>query len=136
MERQVRLVHHRSMSEHRATMISCPGCAGVLRVEPGPGGHEEFVCSVGHMFSLHDLYQAKKERLEEAQWSAVAFMKHVQMLIQTILDSDMRPESYREEDLRARLDQVGRQIAALEDIIKRTQWPMREASPGAAAPLP
>lgn len=39
-------------------------------------GHQQFVCSVGHAFTLGTLYQAKEEELERAQWSATVLMEH------------------------------------------------------------
>jgi hypothetical protein len=104
-------------------MISCPACAGVVRAESGPHGHLEFVCSVGHAFSLEDLYQAKEEQVEEAQWSVVALLKHVQMIGGMLLDSDRSRKVFTLEDLRHRLKQAADHITLIERTIHETQWP-------------
>ena len=80
-------------------MIGCPACAGALRAEVGPHGHREFMCSVGHAFSLEELYQAKEDQLEQSEWSVMALLRHLQMILGMVLDagseSDTRPRQSR-----------------------------------------
>jgi len=65
----------------QATLISCPGCTGVLSVIAERGGaHLRFVCSVGHSYSLQTLLQAKEDDVERAFWSVAAFLEHIQMI--------------------------------------------------------
>ena len=109
-------------------MISCPDCAGVVQIERGPGDHEIFVCTVGHTFSLHDLYQAQEERLEQAQWSVIVLMKHLQTLIQLMLDTERGAESYVDSELSRRVDQIIRQSERMKEMIEQTQLPMRKES--------
>ena len=112
-----------NMTESQPTMISCPACAGVVRAEEGSHGHLEFICSVGHAFSLEDLYQAKEEQVEQAQWSLVAFLKHVQMIGGMLLDSERSRIPFTIEDLHHRLKQVADHISVIERTIHETQWP-------------
>jgi hypothetical protein len=116
------------MLDVKPTMVGCPSCAGCLRVENGPHGHRRFVCSVGHAFSLWDLYEAKETELERAQWSTMALLMHLQMLLEMLLDtrelSDM-PDSSR---LRQRFGQVQQHIAAVQRMIDTTSLPAREST--------
>ena len=111
---------HSNMTESQPTMISCPACSGVVRAEEGPHGHLEFICTVGHAFSLEDLYRAK---VEQAQWSLVAFLRHVQMIGGILLDSKRSPISFTIEDLHRRLKQIAEHISLIENTIHETQWP-------------
>jgi len=107
-------------------MISCPACAGVVRIEVGPRQHLGFVCSVGHAFSLQELYAAKEDQVESAQWSLLALLKHLQMILQIDEETDHRHvSSYRSHDLYQRLEQIGHQIAQLEGLIEGTDLPLR-----------
>lgn len=118
-------------TESQPTMISCPACSGVLRAQTGPGDHLEFVCSVGHAFSLEDVYRAKEEQVEQAQWSLIAFLKHVQMIGGLLLESDRKGGWYRHEDVHRRLNQVTGHIAVMERMVHETQWPPSSSRPGA-----
>ncbi len=71
-----------SMTKHHATMIGCPACAGVLQLQSNAHGHQQFVCTVGHTFTLDTLYQAKEEQFERAQWSTTVLMEHLIMIVQ------------------------------------------------------
>lgn len=67
--------------DSHATLISCPGCTGVLSViEERDGAHLRFVCSVGHSYSLQTLLQAKEDDVERAFWSVAAFLEHIRMI--------------------------------------------------------
>ena len=113
------------MTESQPTMISCPACAGVVRVEDGHGTRVIFTCTVGHTFSLQDLYQAKEEQIEQAQWSLVVLLKHLQMIGGMLLESERLGDSYSPEDLRRRLLQVVTQTELIERTVNETALPQR-----------
>ena len=118
------------------TMISCPACAGVLRAEVGQQGHIEFICSVGHAFSLEGLYQAKEEQVELFEWSVVALMKHLQMVLGLLLESGPTSEAYQETTIQRRLTQVSGQITLVEQIIHQTECALREEPAGVTEAFP
>ena len=109
-------------------MIGCPACAGVVRADVGPH-HVDFTCSVGHAFSLRELYIAKEDQLEQAQWSLVALLKHLQMLLRLGLESgEQQALGFPPQDLQQRLEQVTHHIKLVERIIHETRLPStREA---------
>ena len=74
------------MPETHGTMIGCPSCAGCLTLSTGPSNHAQYACSVGHSFSLWELYEAKETELERTQWSAMALLMHLQHILQILLD--------------------------------------------------
>ena len=107
------------------TMISCPACAGVVRAEVGPGHHLEFVCSVGHTFSLVELYVAKEDHVEYAQWSVLALLKHIQMILRIALEpGNPHHMSLPPDELKQRLDQVTFQLIQAEQLIEETRLPV------------
>jgi len=108
------------MPDAGPTMISCPACAGVLHAESSTHRHLVFVCSVGHTFSLEDLYQAKEESVEEYEWSVVALLKHLQMILGLLLESPSGTEPFSVETIRRREVQVREQIARIEQVIQET----------------
>lgn len=114
-------------------MIGCPSCAGVLQQE-GERGPQQFRCSVGHAFSLRELYQAKEEELERAQWSAIVLLKHLQHILDWMKEADDAPGPPDGEALPTRFHQTERQAAALERIIDETAplaWDVDPAHAGA-----
>ncbi len=106
-------------------MISCPSCAGVVRANVGPRQHVEFVCSVGHTFSLEEIYTAKEDQVEHAQWSLLALLKHLQMILQIAMEPE-RPRTARfgSEELQQRLHQITLQLIQVEHIIEETRLPV------------
>ncbi|HKU52629.1 MAG TPA: hypothetical protein VJQ25_09200, partial [Nitrospira sp.] len=95
------------------------------RADGGHGRHLQFICTIGHTFSPQDLYQAKEEQVEQAQWSLIVLLKHVQMIGGVLLESERQGDSYLPEDLRRRLLQVVAQIELIERTVKETEWPQR-----------
>ncbi|HEU5406794.1 MAG TPA: hypothetical protein VFU48_03440 [Nitrospira sp.] len=90
-------------------MISCPACAGVVRAQVEPPFHLDFVCSVGHVFSLEELFVAKEDQLEHAQWSLIALLKHLHMILQIDAESEAK--------------HLSRHIALVERMIQETRLP-------------
>src|SRR5262245_52411911 len=72
--------------QSEATLIGCPGCAGVLSTVSRAEGFAEYRCQVGHSYVLSDLLTAKERQLEYALWSAVALLGHVEAIIDLALD--------------------------------------------------
>jgi hypothetical protein len=98
-------------------MIGCPACAGVLRSEPSR--EERFICSVGHAFSLEDVYEAKEQELERAQWSVIALSNHLQMILR-VLAASSEPDAPGHQAIRQRLEQVKAQIENMHRMIEAT----------------
>lgn len=112
-------------------MISCPSCAGVVGAEAQLYPHVAFRCSVGHVFSLEELYIAKEAQLEHAQWSLIALLKHLQMIIQIDAERNQNLSRFHADDLRQRLEQISRHVTLVERIIQETRLPStREAMDG------
>lgn len=113
-------------------MIGCPACAGVVEADVQLYPHHiEFRCSVGHVFSLEELYIAKEEQLEHAQWSLIALSKHLQMILQIDAEWGQKHSRFHPHDLRQRLEQISRHITLAERIIQETRLPStREAMDG------
>ena len=107
-------------------MISCPACAGVVRANVGPHQHLEFVCSVGHLFSLEELYTAKENQLEYTQWSVLALLKHLKMILDIARESGtLHSMSFSPEELQQRLAQIKLQLIQIEQVIEDTRLPLR-----------
>lgn len=104
-------------------MISCPSCAGVVGADVQQYPHVEFRCSVGHTFSLEELYIAKEEQLEHAQWSLIALLKHLQMILRIEAERDQKLSRFHPHDLQQRLEQISRHITLVERIIQETRLP-------------
>ncbi|BCA56029.1 hypothetical protein W02_31690 [Nitrospira sp. KM1] len=103
------------------TMIGCPACAGGLELVRGPHGHVQLRCSVGHTFSLPDAYRAKEDELEYTQWSVVAILKHLQMLLAMMQDAPVPSDPSIAVRFQERAMQIEDQIVSLERIIQDTQ---------------
>jgi hypothetical protein len=114
------------MADSGPTMIGCPACAGVLRAEVGQHGNIVLICSVGHAFSLADLYQAKEEQLEACEWSMMALLKHIQMILGMLLESGLSSEPFNKHTIQQRLAQARDHVTMVEEAIQRTQWAVRE----------
>ncbi len=112
-------------------MISCPACAGVVKAEVQRYPLVEFRCSVGHVFSLEELYIAKEEQLEHAQRSVIALSKHLEMILRIDAERDHTLSRFHPRDLRQRLEQISRHITVVERLIHETRLPStREAVDG------
>ena len=112
-------------TEH-PTMIGCPACAGCLSLEKVSNDHHQFVCSVGHRFSLWDLYESKETELEQAEWSTIALLKHLEMILQMLLNARDIPEAPGQSDIRERLAQIERQITSVQHVIEGTRMLARQ----------
>jgi hypothetical protein len=99
--------------------------------------HVEFRCSVGHAFSLEELYIAKEDQLEQAQWSLIALLKHLEMILRIHAESEDQPLSpFHPSDLQQRREQLSRHITVVEHIIEETRLPsIREAMDGDDRPF-
>ncbi len=104
-------------------MISCPSCAGVVGADVQLYPHVEFRCSVGHAFSLEELYIAKEKQLEHAQWSLIALLKHLQIILRIEAEQDHKLSPFHSDDLQRRLEQISRHITFVERIIQETRLP-------------
>lgn len=112
-------------------MISCPACAGVVSADVHLSTHIEFRCSVGHAFSLEELYIAKEEQLEYAQWSLIALSKHLQMILRIDAERGHTLSRFPPHDLQQRLEQISRHINLVERLIQETRLPsIHEAMDG------
>jgi hypothetical protein len=87
---------------------------------------------VGHSFSLRELYTAKEDQLEYVQWSLIALLTHLQMLLRLGVESgDQLALRLHPQDLQQRLEQVTHHIRLVERIIHETRLPStREAMDG------
>ncbi len=117
---------HPKTTEIHATMIGCPACAGVLQKQ-STHGHQQFVCTVGHAFTLETLYQAKEEELERAQWSATVLMEHLVMILRMFPTPDT--SRIPGQQIEQRLQQLERHIAALRSTIEDTNLMQTEETP-------
>jgi len=111
------------MQDDHPTMIGCPACAGCLNLQKGPHGHKQFICSVGHAFSLWEVYESKESELERAQWSTIALYKHLEMILGMLSESpcfDQAPES---SAMRDRLAEVRQQAASMHKLFTSTHLP-------------
>src|SRR5690348_10707904 len=68
----------------------------------GPPEHRHFVCSVGHQFSFWNLYESKETELERAQWSTMALLMHLQMILEMLLDARALSDAPDSANLRQR----------------------------------
>jgi len=112
------------MRKH-STMIGCPACAGCLSVEEGPHDHKQFVCSVGHTFSLWEIYKSKEAELERAQWSTMALYKHLEMILGMLLKPPSVANAPEPSTIKHRLAQIAKQAAAVQQVIENTRLPAR-----------
>lgn len=114
------------MPESHPTMIGCPSCAGCLTLTSGPHDHSQYACSVGHSFSLWELYEAKETELERTQWSAMALLMHLQNILEILLDVRDFPDAPDPSKIRQRIGQVQNHIAAVQRMIDSTTLAARE----------
>ena len=115
------------MPQTHSTMIGCPSCAGCLSLTTGPHDHAQFACSVGHAFSLWELYEAKETELERAQWSTLVLLMHLQNILETLLDARDFPDAPDPSKIRQRIGQVQNHISAVQRMIDSTTLAARES---------
>ncbi len=116
------------MSKNHSTMIGCPSCAGCLRLDEEAHGHRRFVCSVGHVFSLWDLYESKENELERAQWSTIALLAHLQMILDMLLEFSEMPDAPNQPSIRRRIGQVQKHITAVHHVVEGTTIVARQGT--------
>ena len=115
--------------ETECTLIGCPDCSGVLsRVQDDDSAHVQYICHVGHVYSIFSLLEAKEVQLEHALWSVVSLLQHVEMIDESLLahiDENGMPIS--KEGLLVRREQVRAQLALVRNIIEETRPPTLES---------
>lgn len=121
------------------TGLVCPECYGVLQVEEvGPRDHLQFICRIGHTFSLSELLASKEIDLEERGWSAVLAAEEMVVLLGDLL-RDGRFEAGAIPEVqarRARAEQlaVGLRTALRDD--RALQLPMHRHDGSGAGTAP
>lgn len=117
---------YKPMGFHLApTMISCPAYrrgAGQCR-----SASASRICQlVSAISSRWKIYVAKEDQLEYAQWSLVALLKHLQMILQIASQPGTSHSlTFGPETLQRRLDQITLQIVQIEQAIEETRLPVR-----------
>lgn len=113
-----------------ATLISCPGCAGVISIVPEDGvSHLHLVCCVGHSYSLQTLMQAKEDDLEKLLWSAAALLEHVEMINGLMLkEIDKLHLRIDKQGLEKRIEQARSQGQRIRQMIEESETPDLEQS--------
>lgn len=115
----------RSKRDARLTRIGCPDCSGVLsQVKEGDGPHLQFICSIGHAYSLYSLLEAKEMQLEHALWSVVSLLEHVAIIDERLLkDIDENGFAAPTQGLVTRIRQVHAQTLQIRQLIEETVAP-------------
>jgi chemotaxis response regulator CheB len=92
----------------------------------------EFICSVGHAFSLTEVYTAEEEQVEYAQWSLIVLLKHLQLVLQLESEPDtQQTPAISPHDLQQRLEPISRHITLVERMIEETKLPtLKDGSGG------
>ena len=101
------------------TLIGCPGCTGVLTaVSEGARGHTNYVCTVGHAYSLQSLLEAKEGQLETGLWSVLAVLQHLDIAYCRLLARiDAGEQSYERGSVSNRLSQLASLLARVREVI-------------------
>jgi two-component system chemotaxis response regulator CheB len=111
--------------ESKATLVGCPGCAGVLSMVPHDEGLADYRCQVGHAYGLSDLLTAKERQLEHALWSAMALLEHVETIIDLALDrADAMGVAAGRVSLERRREQARAHVSLLESVVQQTRVPI------------
>lgn len=71
-------------TEPQFTGISCPECAGVLRVQREGHGNLRFICRVGHTQSVDELLTGKEEKIESDLWAVVRGLEELGALLEDL----------------------------------------------------
>jgi len=104
--------------------LVCPDCYGVLEVEAlGPRDHLQFICRIGHTYSLTELLAMKENDLEQRVWSAVLAAEEMAALMGDLL-RDGRVESVTTAEVEAR-QQSARQLGERIRSALRQDRPLR-----------
>ena len=115
----------RSKRDAQLTRIGCPDCTGVLsEVKEGDGRHRQFICSIGHAYSLYSLLEAKEVQLEHALWSVVSLLEHVAIIDERLLkDIAENGLATPTQGIVARIRQVHAQTIQIRQMIEETVVP-------------
>ena len=71
-------------TEPRVTAITCPECAGSLRVQREGRGTLRFTCRVGHAISVDELLTGKEEKIEADLWACVRGLEELVALLEDL----------------------------------------------------
>jgi two-component system, chemotaxis family, protein-glutamate methylesterase/glutaminase len=127
-----------SERDAHSTLIGCPDCSGVLsQVRDGDGPHLQFICHIGHAYSLYSLLEAKEVQLEHALWSVVSLLEHVSMIDELLvkhIDENGFPTPT--QGLTARIRQVQAQLLHIRAVIEETASPDLERQAEDSRPDP
>ena len=75
-----------SVENWTVSQVGCPDCAGVLKLtRDGRHGHHRYKCYVGHRFSTQSLLKAKEAQLENALWSTLVLLAHIEMVCSNLI---------------------------------------------------
>lgn len=109
----------------RATLIGCPSCSGVLSVRrEHDTRHLQFICSIGHTFSLQTLLEAKENQVETGLWSLISLLEHIEMIMEFFLKQvEEGSLPIEKEGLLVRREQARNQAAMIRKLIEETQAP-------------
>ncbi len=108
-----------------SSMLGCPACAGVLAQRRDPGDDRmRRECTVGHRFSFESLLEAKEEQLEQAFWSAIVLLAHVDLII-SHLRAQSEPPAFHQrlQQMNKRRDQVREQAMRVRRMLEETVRP-------------
>lgn len=108
-----------------SSMVGCPACAGVLAQRRDPGDDRmRLECTVGHRFSFESVLEAKEEQVEQAFWSAIVLLAHLDLILSHLLaQPEPSPFQQRLENLTMRRDQVREQAMRLRYMVEQTVRP-------------
>jgi hypothetical protein len=106
----------------QVTGLSCPDCDGVLQVgvaEPD-SGFLQFVCRIGHSFSLSEVIAAKEAAIENALRSSEVAFAEIIALLDDLEREDVpaRISGAERTERRARLE---RHLALVRTILEQNQ---------------
>jgi two-component system chemotaxis response regulator CheB len=115
--------HDVSDGARHITGLVCPDCYGVLQVETLGRDHLQFICRIGHTYSLAELLVLKEADLEHRVWSAVLAGEEMAALMGDLL-RDGRANPDRHDEVRAR-QQSAQRLAERIRAALREDRPLR-----------
>jgi len=90
---------------------------------------------VGHAFSLRDVYEAKEQELERSQWSMIALLKHLEMILGMSLLASQPSDVDTYQEIQHRLKQVREHMKTVHRLIEDTDCLTKEESDVSAPAL-
>jgi hypothetical protein len=118
--KQSSLASHTATYKSESVSLSCPDCAGVLRLDrEAHHGYRLYLCQIGHRYSTHSLMRAKETQLERIMWSAAALLKQMGNAYGQLLKEMPRTDADRRQ-VRRRINEVRKQRLAIQAIIETT----------------